>query len=282
MTSSYSHTLRQDPDSKNPPGLHLHGQEPFGQDFETKQHHLSVLNNYGIAAAFAVSVTTLILNIYCYCRVKYGRQQRITHLSLQPYQISMLFILLLMVELIYYLVQIDVIYGGNVDAFVDVFLNSSHAHWYFFISAALHLAKNIFLFIFMTMRTNHFDILFIFILFQSANDLSTLHVRKDKYNQIEKRLYHNMQVRCWLVIGLFVTIMVGCLIDIEIVADITFVVGLGAEFMIYMWHANHHIWSGYHLLRLMYFNHRYEFYRHVKRGTILFLFTWISLTILLL
>lgn len=67
---------------------------------------------FGFEAAFAIVVSTLIANIALIARIRFGQMQ-VTHLTLQPYLISLSICIVLLIEVVGFLYLGNVTYRGD-------------------------------------------------------------------------------------------------------------------------------------------------------------------------
>ena len=141
--------------------------------------------------------------------------------------------------------------------------------------------KNCFLFIFLMHRTFYMDVIFLFIMFQKANSLTTMNVKKDKYNEIERNVYDSLKFSCWLLLCMYLFLTLVSIVPNQLVTSCTIILSVVLNTSLLMIMSNHNFSTSFYLNRVMYANHRYEYERHVCQGVSLYFSTYISMTLLL-
>ena len=68
--------------------------------------------NLGFEQSFACIVTMMIYNAYLYSQIRYGKMA-ITHVSMRPYKIAFVFLLIALAETVYVLILSDVVFANN-------------------------------------------------------------------------------------------------------------------------------------------------------------------------
>lgn len=116
----------------------------------------------GFEVAFSIVVSALIANIALIARIKFGQMQ-VTHLTLQPYLISLAICIVLLVEVVGFLYLGNITLGGD---YLKLVSKSVEIPGYIAFFGACAATKYALMMIFVLARTFEQESLLFFIFFQ--------------------------------------------------------------------------------------------------------------------
>ena len=158
-----------------PKELMNHEQQPVQQ--LQWMHEDSDDLNLGFEQSFACIVTMIIYNAYLYSQIKYGNMT-ITHVSMRPYKIAFLFLLIALAETVYVLILSDVVFANDFKVFLHHWTESKYFKR---LIIGFEMSKFCAIIAFLLSQTFEYQVLYTFVLFQQMIRVEQLPVEKNRY-----------------------------------------------------------------------------------------------------
>lgn len=122
-------------------------------------HQLADSSGVKLELSFAIITTCLLFTFTRIVAIRYG-DEKITHITLRPYYISFGLLSVMLVEILYYLAQVEVYYSRDWDAFFQSLNDDGFSQ---FMIQVISQSKFIVIICFVMARTFEHEILVFFI-----------------------------------------------------------------------------------------------------------------------